>query len=68
MLQVCVDQVLQVAVQAQSDEDGVQVQAQRGAVLGDRRGGGEQSSPLSQPPEQLVQVRQLPRDEQTSPE
>lgn len=65
MLQVAVEQVLQAVVQAEGDEDAVEVQTQGGAVLRNRRRCSHHSSTLSQPPQQLLQVGQLLRDEQT---
>lgn len=67
MLQVGVEEVLQVVVLAEGDEQAVEVEAKRGAVLRDRWGRGHHSSTLSKSPQQLLQVLQFVRDEHTSP-
>lgn len=67
VLQVGVEQVLQAVVQAEGDEEAVEVQAERGAVLRDGWRWRHHPSTLSQPPQQLLQVCQLLRDEQTPP-
>lgn len=67
VLQVGVEQVLQAAVQAEGDEGAVEVQAERRAVLRDGWTRGHHSSTLRKPPQKLLQVCQLLRDEQASP-
>lgn len=67
VLQVGVEQVLQAVVQAEGDEEAVEVEAEGGAVLRDGWGRGHHTSTLSKPPQQLLQVCQLLRDEQTPP-
>ena len=67
VLQVGVEQVLQAAVQAEADEQAVEVEAEEGAVPRDGGRRGHHPPSLSQPPQQLLQICQLLRDEQAPP-
>lgn len=67
VFQVAVEQVLQAAVQAEGDEEAVEVESEGRAVTRDGRRGGHHPSTLSESPQQLLQVRQLGRDEHASP-
>lgn len=66
VLQVAVEQVLQTVIQAEGDEEAVQVETERRAILRDRRRGRHHSSALSESPQQLLQVGQLLWDEHSS--
>lgn len=67
VLQVGVEEELQVVVLAEGDEAAVEVQAGRGAGLRNGWRGAHHSPTLSQPPQQLLQIRQLVRDEDAPP-